>query len=413
MRKSFACAAAKGHDIMTGSCLLHHGKGHSERGKAMRIGWPIPNVIELLWHDLRTWKVEKKTIPAPFNGNIDEDASTCLMRLLLEAGIALSPSKSVFSPGAWFATVRYAEAFAPRTTQLRLVRTCSDWDSRLLAVLAEELGVGVAMFHMRTHFGVRHVADVEPLIQKGEVGFVQPPIDPDHAKQRPDFLGLTAANEAVFFEAKGTVGTRSSVDPQLQKGKAQVRNVRSLRHLHRQTGGKGLADRIVVGTHFCVEGRHKRSNTTAVLLDPPDRSQRPDSDQTGRPDEILRNSYAKFFNLAERPTLAARLLGGHPWNPSGALVQVETDGWNLVGVGQSPWGGILVLDSSLWHAFAEAGSRDLSSTVHSRLNEIEGIFQEQPHEGSNSSSIVMLNNGIGVWLPPLSTRFMENWPRGF
>lgn len=132
----------------------------------------------------------------PSNAGVAVPTSTSATRarLLLEAGLALTPATSWTDPAAWFALFRYANAFAARSSALRLVAGAQAWDARITQVLAEELGVGVAIHLARTFLDVVHVADFAPLLAAGEFAFANPPVSTVH----PNVLGRTP--DAVIGE---------------------------------------------------------------------------------------------------------------------------------------------------------------------------------------------------------------------
>ncbi|HKQ49690.1 MAG TPA: hypothetical protein VJZ71_16575 [Phycisphaerae bacterium] len=248
--------------------------------------------------DVREWKVEidptgtKLSTPLPDNGTL----RVGLHRILIETGIALTPATSSWDPRSWFALYRYGSDFAGTEPSLRFYGGVTDKDPRHSAVAAEEVATGVTCYLLREHFGLDHIADVFPCIQRGELEYV----DPD-SEVRPDYFCEDASGLTVIAESKGTVGTRSDITRQIEpKGWSQVQNVRPTRQPLRQT-----CSRVVLGTHVCIAGIHPKSETTTLIKDPDgERPEVADDDA----DELLRVAYAKAFRFMQQDAFAERLL---------------------------------------------------------------------------------------------------------
>jgi hypothetical protein len=343
-----------------------------------------------LWTSRRTWQVEGRAFPPLCGVAVPKVASATIAQLLLETGVALTPAKSLYSPSAWFALFRYADAFAAKSTSLRLVAGAENWESRITSMLAEELGVGVAIHLARSVLGVVHVADFEPLLSAGEFTFVSPPVSAENPEARPDYLGILPNGQGIVFEAKGAVGAPGVTTKPLKKAKIQVRNVSFVRRVARTFGGVVSADRIAIATNFCIEGVNNRSETTSVLLDPPAPRRGP-AEETGDGDDMgLRLSYAKAFNFADAP-VAAHALVDRRDVALDAFPTVNTRAREHVILGAFPWGGVVTLDAKVARAIQASGREDLRRPV------AEALAGLAPLEGADGEGdLVLLNNGLGL-----------------
>ncbi|WP_147439216.1 hypothetical protein [Corallococcus sp. CA049B] len=262
----------------------------------------------------------------------------------------------------------------------------------MTTILAEEIGVGVAVHLARTFLDVVHVADVAPLLQAGDLAFTTPPVSPMSPEARPDYLGVLKSGECILFEAKGAVGTAGRLKKPLEKAEIQVDNVQFVKHSPRTVNGQPCGDRIVMGTHFCVDGAHAKSETTTILIDPPGRGRV--GDDFPPSDLPLRVAYAKAFNFGERPLVADALVRRVDLSGVFGAPEFEVNGLSVRAVGPFLWGGVLVIDARL-AAILEQGARgNLSAAVAERTNRLQeelSTLEETPY-------FVMLNNGIGVLL---------------
>jgi hypothetical protein len=297
---------------------------------------------------------------------------------------------------SWFALFRYATLFGGTAPALRLAAGSEDLDPRLLAVLAEEVAVGVCGVVAREVWCVQHLADVFPLLGS-DVALMTPPVDPAHPRERPDFIGLTPSHEAVFFESKGAVGTASTLRTARTKGKVQVRNVASQAHPHRRVNGTPCADRVVVATHFCIAGKHTRSETTTYVDDPPEADVHQERDRPPS-DMAVRLAYAKALNLGGAAGLGALLVGRSEW-PAWTREQgtIEVGGVQLVPLGEFPTGGWLAVEAGVWRALT-AGPTDLLGGLERPLAGVGDILRKSREEPAarDSAQLVLLNNGIAL-----------------
>lgn len=346
-----------------------------------------------LWGDWREWDVAQEKIPKTSGLTIPATATAPLLQLLLEAGVALTPAVEFAASAAWFPVFRYADAFAPAHGELRIVPEAADWEASWVQSLAEDLGVGVAVHLARSIMGVDHFADVLPLLRRGKLTYATPPVDPKHPWIRPDFLGELPSGEVILLEAKGVAGTRSKLTPQLAKGERQVDNVELVAQAPRKQG----CERMVIGTHFCIDGKHNKSKTTTVLRDPP----RPSSDRFNDPegsDLAIRVSYAKAFQFANRPRLAWNLVAGIPVELGSLWIQTPRQ---LKILGPSPLGTV-VMDARVADAIQSAGRGNLRPGVQRAVAGLKEEYRAGPRD-----ELIMLSNGVGLLPPHVSGVFQE------
>jgi hypothetical protein len=286
--------------------------------------------------DVRDWRAEidpaATQLPVPFQNGDRLNAS--LHRILIEAGIALTPATSVLDPRSWFALYRYGADFAGTAPQLHLYPGAAQKDPRHTGVCAEEVSTGITCFVLHEHLALEHIADVFPLIRNGNISYVNAQLG-----KRPDYFCLDNANEAVLAESKGAVGTKSSIKGRIYpEGWDQVQNVQPVNHQLRASCG-----RVVLGTNICIDGKHTRSDTTTILKDPVGER---GPDAPGESDFPIRLSYAKALRFAGDEVLADRLLLRQPL-PARAppmddqLLNVKAVG--MLPVGISPFGDVICL----------------------------------------------------------------------
>lgn len=252
--------------------------------------------------DIREWNVEINppgiATPRPLPSN--NPLRISLHRILIETGIALTLARTTSDPRSWFALYRYGADFAGTAPRLRFYSGVTQKDSRLTAVASEEIAIGIAWYILRQFFALPHIADVNECFRTGELRYVHRRLN----NRRPDYLCTDSANDAVLVECKGTTGTRSDISGMLQDGDTQVRNVTPTNLTLRNTCG-----RMVIGTHFCVEGKHPRSETTTIIEDP-------DGAESGRDDPesdmVVRLSYAKCLRFMGQDVFAERLIAKTP-----------------------------------------------------------------------------------------------------
>lgn len=359
------------------------------------LGWPA--AVQALFHDVRDWTLAFQNFPPKHGVPMPASATYSLARIFFEAGILLTPAVSALPYPPWFALFRYAHAFTGTQPNLALPIGSEDLDPRLLGVLAEELAVGVTGALARDLWTVQHLDDVEGLIRKNQVERLAPPPDPDFADARPDYLGLTVANEAVFFESKGATGAPHKLKAARAKGKKQVNNVRSLLHPHRAT-----ASRVVVSTQLPIKGKNKSSRAT-TFLDDPVVPPRPETAAAGPRDLLVRRAYAKILSLAGLEDIAALLILRRPlpaWLLEAELIQVR--GRPFAVAGPFPLGGAVSFDLPVWKTLCTIGQGDL-------LGALAGVLANYPHDGRELTAApaeeaqqgdgvpaIVLNNGAAL-----------------
>ena len=248
--------------------------------------------------DLREWSVEitppafSLANPLPANGQLQ----VSLHRLLIEAGIALTLATSSWDPRSWFALYRYGGDFAGTGPLLRFYSGVLDKDPRLTAVGSEEIATGITCYLLREHLALDHIADAYACIQRGELSYVNP-----DSKECPDYFCEDSQHLTVLAESKGATGTKSKITYRIDpEGWRQVQNVTPVNlPLRNQCG------RVVIGTHFCVDGIHPRSETSSIIKDPdgePSHERNPESDM------VIRLAYAKALRFMGHEPLADLLL---------------------------------------------------------------------------------------------------------
>lgn len=357
--------------------------------------WRTPFRVARLWTDTRTWAVKGEKIPSNAGLGLPQSTSTKLMRLLLEAGIALTPAKSYVDLAAWYPVFRYADAFATPGEELRLVASVKDWEDRLVQAIGEELGVGAAIHVARQHLGILHVADVAPLLGVGDLAYMAPPASIDHPEARPDYLADLPNGESILIESKGAVGTRSKLNRAIEKGKIQVDNIDFVAKAPRQVAGIPCCDRLVIASHFCVAGRHKRSKSTTIVIDPPAPSPGSDLPRSGS-DLVARASYAKALNLAGQAMLARDLVDRRPLRVDGLPV-LTIRNRDFIGLGPILLGGALVIEAAVAESLVRAEGADVRPFLERPLASVGEI------RPSDEPDLLLLNNGIGLLpLPPWS-----------
>ena len=262
--------------------------------------YPLPFAPSPL--DTRAWNVEIEpatttlSVALPIGGTL----SVGLHRILIEAGIAQTLATTSWDPRSWFSLYRYGSDFAGTAPRLRFYTGVQQKDPRLTAVASEEVATGITSYLLREHFGLDHVADVYACIDRGELNFVNP-----LNGKRPDYFCEDSIGETVLAESKGSTGTRSTITHRIDpEGWEQVQNVKPVNRPLRNS-----CSRVVIGTHFCVDGIHQKSETTTIIKDPSGPNSlnlNPDSD------ELIRLSYAKALRFMAQDAIAERLLVREP-----------------------------------------------------------------------------------------------------
>lgn len=319
--------------------------------------------------DIREWNVEidppGTTLfhPLPADGTMQ----VSLHRLLIETGIALTPATSAWDPRSWYALYRYGLDFAGTTPALRFYSGVKDKDPRLVAVASEELATGITCYLLREHFGLDHIADAYTCLHRRELEYVN-----TGSKVRPDYFCEDGAGSTVLAESKGATGTRSAITGRIDpEGWEQVQNVRPVNKPLRASCG-----RVVIGTHFCVEGMHARSDTATLIKDPDGLSSRNADPES---DTLMRLAYAKALRFSGHDLLAERLLG----------MQVEMDlrpndidqwpsirGMRVMPLCSIPFGGVLCLHAQVIKPLLFTQGREVSVLVRRALKDIRKMRSE-------------------------------------
>lgn len=183
-------------------------------------------------------------------------------RLLLEAGIALTPAVATGDVRAGYAMMRYGWYFRDIKSgeKLALPIECRHLESRLKALMSEELGVGVTCFLMREQFNFKHITDVSSAITLGFATRVK-------SRQQPDFCALDGTNakkpRLSFIESKGTLTGLRQMRTAAEAGKLQLKNAQP-------AGLSGSKKNFAVSTHFAITTSAKLpAKSTTLIIDPP------------------------------------------------------------------------------------------------------------------------------------------------
>lgn len=277
------------------------------------------------------WNLFRTAIRAatrPVTVHIDQDAKCAsaatikqtktigrflLRDALLWGGILSTSATSPNAPSAWGFLLEHSLSLAqpnvPRhqVPHVRVTADAKNWDPRLRAAFSERIALGMCGLILSKYHNIVHFTDVRQFINAKQIE--SGPYSGLSLRQRrgktkvPDFFCLDGNGEAVIAEAKGTIGTKSTLAPMMKKAKTkQLPAVAP-----RQVALRSKAGRIAVGTRLRIEGEACRSTTddsTVQLLDP-DGSDPLMVDVS--PDQLIRASYQRCFMFFGRPELAAAL----------------------------------------------------------------------------------------------------------
>lgn len=322
--------------------------------------------------EIREWNFELDPpgatlkVPLPTDGKL----KVSLHRLLIETGIALTPATSSWDPRSWFALYRYGLDFAGTSPKLRFYSGVRDKDPRLTAVASEEISTGITCYLLREYFALDHIADAYPCLQRGELEYIDPVL-----RNRPDYFCEDRNGETVLAESKGATGTRCAIQHRIDpEGLQQVENVRPVNKALRATCG-----RVVIGTHVCVQGIHKQSETTTIIKDPDGPESlnvNPDSDV------LMRLAYAKVLRFTGQDILAERVLGKQvetflDSDFSGYLLSVQ--GIRVLPLCKLPFGGMVCMfdwlakDLIFWNREGATAIRRALAEFHKLVVALEGV----------------------------------------
>ena len=333
--------------------------------------------------DVREWQVEIDPASTPLpqrlprNGNL----SVSLHRLLIETGIALTRATSSWDPRTWYALYRYGADFAGTSPCLRFYSGVTQKDPRPTAVASEEVATGISCYLLRENFGLLHIADVYECIQRGELSYVDPT-----DRRRPDYFGEDSRGKTVLAESKGSTGTRSSISKRIDpEGWEQVQNVKPV---NLPLGA--ACGRVVIGTHFCIEGKHKRSETTTIIKDPKGSEselRNPESDTA------IRLSYAKALRFMGQDVLAESLIYRRGVREISDLIGKYTQQvgpFRILPLSVTPFGDII----GLYEPIASALFSKSSYQIRAMSSQMMGGLEQTRLEFDNYGYI--LSNGVAV-----------------
>ena len=337
-------------------------------------------------HDVREWNIELNppTCSPPVAFDPRRQIRVSLHRLLIEAGIALTPATSIYDPRTHFALYRYSGDFSGTAPRLRFYSGVSSKDPRLTAVASEEISVGIACYILREHFDLAHITDAYAALQAGELQYVNA-----NSPIRPDFFCQDLGGEVVIAESKGATGTRSTIAYRIDsEGWDQVQNVQPINHHLRSS-----CSRIVIGTHFCIDGMHPRSETTTIIKDP---EGKPSLERDYTSDTIIRQSYAKCLRFIGQDNLADRLLVRQSTDIPADYPEEKINGIPFMILGLSPFGDLVGLASSVAKALFRTQSKSLTESVTAALKDIGKLRSEIKQHG------YILSNGVAVFHEAMS-----------
>lgn len=331
--------------------------------------------------DVREWYVEIDpptcTTPVPFNSNGKINVN--LHRLLIEAGIALTQANSVYDPRMQFALYRYSGDFTGTAPRLRFYSGAANKDPRLIAVASEEISIGISCYILREHFNLVHITDAYAAIDAGELEYVNA-----NSNLRPDYFCQDLIGDVVIAESKGATGTRSKITTRIDpEGWDQVQNVRPTNHRLRASCG-----RIVIGTHFCIDGKHPQSKTTTIIKDP---EGEPGLERDVGSDTIIRQSYAKCLRFMGQDNLADRLLTRQYIDIVSDYPEEIIDGVPIVILGLSPFGDLIGLHSFVAKALFIKRSKSITEDVTDALQGVSKIRDDVKQHG------YILSNGVAIF----------------
>ena len=334
--------------------------------------------------DLREWNLKilppgfTPTKPFPTNGKL----TIGLHRLLIEVGIAQTLATTSWDPRSCYALYRYGGDFAGTAPRLRFYSGTDQKDPRLTAVASEEIATGITCYLLREHFGLPHLSDVYACIQNGELQYVD-----SSSEKRPDYFCQDNLGETVLVESKGATGTRSAITRRIDpEGWEQVQNVFPTSLPLRPSCG-----RVVIGTHFCIEGKHPRSETTTIIKDPEGKQS---LNQNSNSDIVLRLAYAKCLRFMGQDAIAERLIALMPIDeferifdlPLAQLGQIS-----FLQLGMTSFGDSIGFYGPIAKALFSNSERSIRNEVYSSLHafsEIRGSMEAIGYNLSNGVIVV-------------------------
>lgn len=331
-------------------------------------------------NDFREWNIE--IYPPNFSPKVPFFRNTLrvsLHRILMEAGIALTPALGPFDPRSWFALYRYGGDFAGTAPNLNFVSGTKTKDPRLSAIASEEIGTGICCYILREHFVLDHITDVLAAIKSGDLVYAN-----TSSKVRPDYFCQDSMGEVVIAESKGVTGTRCNIVHRINnKGWAQVQNVHPVNHRLRKVCG-----RVVIGTHFCIQGVHTGSKTTTIIKDPINEE---NHDMDNESDTLIRFSYAKCLRFIGQDVFADRLLIRQSMQEMLDYPVLKLNGIDVRVVGITPFEDIVGFYDPVVKIFATDSMKLLTKHIFKVLRGFRGIYMKLSEYG------YALPNGLVVF----------------
>lgn len=361
-------------------------------------GWPVATPLQLdpaYWQlatqvkDLHlreeSWPVGAPVGPASFQPTLGE--------LLVLSGLLTTPATTLNALTAWAFLVEALESVEPGAGFLKTVAATRGWDSTVKASFSWKMAHGPAAWLLMHQYGVVHVADAEPFINRamlaagpfGGVGLHQAVGN----LQKPDFLCLTAAGEVVIAEVKGAFGPPSNLSGPKAKGKRQTQAVTPIGAPLRASLG-----RLVFATNVRIDGKrvHSGKESGTAVVDPEGDDQALNVPVDA--DDVVRAAYQKVFNLAGRRELAALLETPRPevvfFGDGAELGTQEVHGTRavpLIDIGPVR----LFLQRGVFDALFGGPQEGIAQRVQATLDETGGHLSEVGG--------VMRQQGLGFGLP--------------
>jgi hypothetical protein len=181
-------------------------------------------------------------------GTLQRDPNGWIARILVETGFALTPSVAPLGDcRAGFAIVRYAEFFrnssASGTLPLLLNDDPSIRSSRLKALMAEELAIGIACFLLREYHDVEDIIEYQVWKQS---------LNQQFGGEQPDYFCFTHSGLPILVEVKGSITLK----------KDTLRDKRNIARDQLLNGRFAKSADEAIGRRYCIA-------TNLMIGDPP------------------------------------------------------------------------------------------------------------------------------------------------
>ncbi len=291
--------------------------------------------------DCRSWQLEPappKKLPELPNGEV----SGQLYRILVEAGVALTPARNVWDPRAKLAAYRYFDVFTRASDRLRKADWWDEATPRAKGLVSEEFGISVAWYLLKEFLRVVHISDIAPLLECGLLDYTRGKAPKDLS--RPDYLCLRSDGKVFIAEVKGRSQPKngsslsSNTDKAVRKAEKQVRKV-----VLADRNYKSHCGRLAIVTGFCIDGRNDGEQTVTRV-----KAYRKWGRAIPRAlTSLVFAGYAKTFRYAGASPLASYLMPPQITSQRfGGWQQIKACNWagqELVPLGREPLGGQVLI----------------------------------------------------------------------